>query len=146
MPSPCFQRERQDSRSQVCGPLTYPCPRLQREAYTPENTERLLDEAARFYVNEPRNLRIDAARNRVTLPLILKHYHEDFENYVRAKNISATGQPLVDYVRLYANPTNRAALDALQKPSVGHFGYDWGINDVHAPVPTQKPATKEERP
>src|SRR2546422_11431251 len=76
--------------------LTYPCPRLQREAYTPENTERLLDEAARFYVNEPRNLRIDAARNRVTLPLILKHYHEDFENYVRAKNISATGRPLVD--------------------------------------------------
>src|SRR3989442_11338991 len=47
--------------------LTYPCPRLQRESYTPENTERLLDEAARFYVNEPRNLRIDAARNRVTL-------------------------------------------------------------------------------
>ena len=82
----------------------------------------------------------------MTLPLILKHYHEDFENYVRAKNISATGQPLVDYVRLYANPANRAALDALQKPSVGHFGYDWGINDVHAPVPTQKPATKEERP
>jgi len=31
------------------------CPRLQREAYTPENAERLLDEAARFYVNEPRN-------------------------------------------------------------------------------------------
>jgi hypothetical protein len=73
------------------------CPRLQREAYTPENTERLLDEAARFYVNEPRNLKIDVAHNRVTLPNILGHYHEDFENYMLAYN--ATGHCQVDYIR-----------------------------------------------
>src|SRR2546426_7676699 len=146
MPSPCFQRERQDSRSQVCGPLTYPCPRLQREAYTPENTERLLDEAARLYVNEPRNLKIDVAHNRVTLPNILGHYHEDFENYVRAHNVTITGQPQVDYIRLYANAANRALLDQLKNPKVDHFGYDWGINDVHAPAVAGKFVEKEEMP
>lgn len=119
------------------------CPRLQREAFTPENTERLLDEAARFYVNEPRNLKIDVAHNRVTLPEILGHYHEDFENYVRAHNATMTGQPKVDYIRLYASPANRALLDQLKNPKVDHFGYDWGINDVNAPVATGKFAEKE---
>ena len=118
------------------------CPRLQREAYTPENTERLLDEAARFYVNEPRNLKIDVARNRVTLPNILGHYHEDFENYVRARN--ATGHPQVDYIRLYANMANRALLDQFKNPKVDHFGCDWGLNDVHAAAATARFAAKEE--
>ncbi len=122
------------------------CPRLQREAYTPENTERLLEEAARFYVNEPRNLKIDAARNRVTLPNILGHYHEDFENYVRAHNATITGQPQVDYIRLHANPANRALLDQLKNPKVDHFGYDWGINDVNAPVASEKFAENKETP
>ena len=122
------------------------CPRLQREAYTPENTERLLDEATRFYVNEPRNLRIDVAHNRVTLPNILGHYHEDFENYVRAHNAAATGHAQVDYIRLYANVANRTLLEKVENPKVDHFGYDWGINDVNAPVATGKFAEKEERP
>jgi len=122
------------------------CPRLQREAYTPENTERLLDEAARFYVNEPRNLKVDVAHNRLTLPNILGHYHVDFENYARTHNASATGHPQVDYIRLYANAANRALLGQLKNPKVDHFGYDWGINDINAPVATGKPGAKEEKP
>jgi uncharacterized protein DUF547 len=108
------------------------CPRLQRQAYTPENTDRLLEEAARFYVNEPRNLRIDPARNQVTVARIFSFYHEDFENYVREKNLTGIGQPLLDYIRLYASEENRRALDALSHPRLDHFDYDWGINDVHA--------------
>jgi hypothetical protein len=122
------------------------CPRLQREAYTPENTEQLLDEAARLYVNEPRNLKIDLAHNRVTLPKILGHYHEDFENYVRAHRATITGQPQVDYISLYTNPANRALLDQLKNPKIDHFGYDWGINDINAPVASGKSVEKEETP
>jgi uncharacterized protein DUF547 len=122
------------------------CPRLQREAYTPENTERLLEEAAHFYTNEPRNLKIDVPHNRVTLPNILGHYHEDFEDYVRTHNATATGNPQVDYIRLYANSANRALLDVVKNPKVNHFGYDWGINDINAPVATGKFATEEEKP
>jgi len=122
------------------------CPRLQREAYTSENTERLLDEAARFYVNEPRNVGIDTARKSVTLAFIFGHYHADFENYVRARNNSTTGQSVLGYIRIYANPENRAALDALKKPTVHHFSYDWGINDVNAPIIAAKYSTKENEP
>jgi len=114
------------------------CPRLQRQAYTPENTDRLLEEAARFYVNEPRNLRIDPAQNRVTVARIFSFYHEDFESYVRENNLTSTGQPILDYVKVYASEENRRALDGLNHPILEHFDYDWGINDIHAPTVTGK--------
>ena len=114
------------------------CPRLQRQAYTPENTNRLLEEDARFYVNEPRNLRIDREQNRVTVARIFSFYHQDFENYGRGKNLTRIGQPILDYIRLYANEEHRRALEALNHPDVQHFEYDWGINDIHAPTVTGK--------
>lgn len=121
------------------------CPRLQREAYTPENTERMLDEAARFYVNEPRNLRIEPALDRVTVARIYGFYREDFEAYINRKGAS-DGHPILEYIEAYANQENRAALQALKKPSVDYFDYDWGINDIHAPVATGKYAKKGETP
>jgi hypothetical protein len=108
------------------------CPRLQRQAYTAESTERLLEEAARFYVNEPRNLRVDPKENRVTVARIFSFYRGDFEHYVSGKNFAGTGQPILDYIRAYANERNRRALDALNHPRLQHFDYDWGINDLHA--------------
>jgi len=40
----------------------------------------------------------------------------------------------LDYIQFYANDTNRQALGALRNPSVKDFKYDWGINDINAPV------------
>ncbi len=122
------------------------CPRLQREAYTPQNTERLLEEAARFFINEPRNLRIDRARNQVTLARIFTFYREDFENYVRAHNLSTSGHPVLDYVRVYANTSNRLALDGLVNPKVESFPYDWGINDVHVTATSEDSTRKGQKP
>ena len=53
---------------------------------------------------------------------------------------------MLDYIRLYADSANRDALDALKSPKVERFDYDWGINDVHAPVATGKHAAKEDEP
>ena len=78
--------------------------------------------------------------------LFLRRCHEDFENHVRTKNLAPGGHPVLDYIRLYANSANRAALDALKNPKVEHFDYGWGINGVHAPVATGKHAAKEDEP
>ncbi len=126
----------------VCAAVS--CPRLQREAYTAENTERLLEEATRFYLNEPRNLKVEAGANRVTLPRILTWYKEDFEAYLKNKRAPTTGHVLVDYVKVYANEANRRALESLRKPHVDDFEYDWTINDVRTvvarePAKGQKP-------
>jgi hypothetical protein len=118
------------------------CPRLQREAYTPENAGRLLEEAARFYINEPRNLRIDPGQNRVTVARIFSFYHEDFENYAREKHLRAIGQPILDYIRVYANEENRLAPGCVEPPSLEN----WGINDVHALAVTGKSEGREKQP
>ncbi len=113
------------------------CPYLQREAYTPENTERLLEAGTRFFVNEPRNLTVEADKNLVLVPRIFTYYKEDFEKYVAAKELSA-GHPAVTYIKLYANEANRRSLEALPNPRVEAMPYDWGVNDLNAPAVTQK--------
>jgi len=60
------------------------------------------------------------------------------------KNLARGGHSVLDYIRLYADSANRAALDALKSPKVERFDYDWGINGVHAPVATGKHAAKED--
>jgi len=112
------------------------CPRLQREAFTEENTERLLEAAARFFVNEPRNLQIDRESNRVTVARIFTFFDEDFADYARKLGKSPVGHPLLDYIWIYASEEHRAALESLDNPGVRDFEYDWGVNDVNAPAST----------
>ena len=114
------------------------CPRLQREAYTPGNTERLLEEAVRFFINEPRNLHIDLKEDRVTVSRIFHWYRDDFENYIRSRNLGDRSDAVLRYIRLYANEANRNRLDQLRDPSIKAFPYDWGINDIHAPENTEE--------
>lgn len=128
----------------VCAAVS--CPKLQREAYTAENTERLLEEATRFYLNEPRNLKVDAAANRVTVARIMTWYKEDFEAYFKNKRVATTGHVLVDYVKLYADETNRRALAALRNPKVDNFEYDWAINDVKTVVASRPTTPKGQKP
>ena len=111
------------------------CPRLQREAYTADNVDRLLDEAAHSFVNEKRNFQIDAQRNRVTVAKIFDWFGGDFRDFARDKKLSGTGHPILDYIRPYLNDANRAALARLRNPRVGFFDYDWSVNDVKATVP-----------
>jgi len=112
----------------VCASLG--CPKLRREAYTPERLEEQLEDGARYFINEPRNLEVDAARQRVTLSKIFDWYDEDFEKYVKAKGLSRGAHPVLAYVRLHANEANRHALDALKDPDVDHADYSWDINAV----------------
>jgi hypothetical protein len=114
------------------------CRHLGRRVYTAENANALLDEAARAYGNVPRNLSIDATRNRATIPGIFKWFREDFEEYARRNNLSVTGNPPLDFLRQFADDANRRAIDVLKNPSVSYFDHDWGINDLHAPVDNLK--------
>jgi hypothetical protein len=110
----------------VCASLG--CPKLRREAYTIERLEEQLEDGARYFLNEPRNLQIDAVRNRVTISKIFDWYGGDFEKHMKAKGGASSGNLILDYVRLYASDPNRRALDGLKKPSVGHADYSWEVN------------------
>jgi hypothetical protein len=116
----------------VCASLG--CPKLRREAYTAERLEEQLEDGARYFINEPRNLSFDAARNRVTVSKIFDWYGGDFEKHMKAKGAASSGNLILDYVRPYANDANRRALDALKKPGVSYADYSWEVNATSVPA------------
>jgi hypothetical protein len=109
----------------VCASLG--CPKLRREAYTAERLEEQLEDGTRYFLNEPRNLQIDAARNRVTVSKIFDWYGGDFEKHMKARGADS-GNLILAYVRLYASDANRRAIDALKNPGVSYADYSWEVN------------------
>ena len=121
------------------------CPRLRREAYTPDQVDHQLDDAAQEFINQPRNLRINPVKKEVTVARIFGFYRGDFESYAREKGLSGTDEPVLDYVLQYANEANRKAILAIHKHSLKQFDYDWGVNDIHSPVSTANLAKEGEK-
>ena len=88
------------------------CPRLPREAFTPERVDAQLDREARRFCAESRNVRVDVARRRVVLSKIFDWYADDFAGGV------------VPFINRYR------ARDA-QVPvgwAVEFVDYDWRLN------------------
>ncbi|PYT28223.1 MAG: hypothetical protein DMG57_15540 [Acidobacteria bacterium] len=118
----------------VCASLG--CPMLAREAFTGVNLEQLLDRQARRFINQRRNVKVDAATNTVRLSKIFDWYTVDFVG-------SKGKQALVDYIRRYASPETRRALDALKQPRIRFYDYDWSINDPGSRSRSSNPLERE---
>ncbi len=92
------------------------CPNLQPEAFTAENTERLLEKGAREYVDHERGARL--AQGRLELSSIYKWFRSDFED---------SEEGVLRHLRKYAEP----GLAEKLKGSKGKisYDYDWRINE-----------------
>jgi len=98
------------------------CPRLPREAFVPEKLDAQLDAAMREFVEEERNVAIDAGRKSVTLSKIFDWFDKDFLSFEKAH-----GNPdpkIVDYVNRYR--VGKPKLDRSFR--VRYFDYDKRIN------------------
>ena len=93
------------------------CPKLQPIAFTANNEERLLDEAARAYVNDPRGVRI--TNGRLTVSSIYVWYRDDF---------GSSDSAVIDHLRRYASPQLAAELARFRKPD--EDAYDWRLIDA----------------
>jgi hypothetical protein len=93
------------------------CPSLPPVAFTAANTERLLDQGARAYVNDPRGVRI--AQGRLTLSSIYLWYRADFGDGDGA---------VIEHLQRYAAPALAAELARFQKPD--DYAYDWALIDA----------------
>ncbi len=91
------------------------CPNLVTEAYTGAAIDKMLDDAARTYVNSPRGARID--KNGLTVSSIYVWFKDDF---------GGTDQGVIDHLKRYANPELRAALDG--RSAIDAHVYDWALN------------------
>jgi hypothetical protein len=90
------------------------CPRLPRVAFTPDKLDRQLDDEARRFFAETRNLQILPDRKLARVSTILKFYTEDF---------LAKSSTLITYINLYAPA--RIPEDF----TIEFMDYDWTVND-----------------
>lgn len=90
------------------------CPRLQRTAFTARNLDRELDDVARAFVAEDRNVHVDAGQRVVHLSAIFDFYTDDF---------LARAPSLIAFI-------NRYRTQPIPKDyTVRFLDYDWTIND-----------------
>lgn len=89
------------------------CPRLPRAAFSSTTLENQLDAAARAFINEDRNVRVDAAKREIWLSAIFDFYTKDFLTHAPS---------LVAYVNRYR--VHRVPSDF----TLRFLDYDWTVN------------------
>lgn len=91
------------------------CPNLQPLAFTPDNSDSLLQAAAREFINNPRAARIND--NRLQVSSIYHWFEQDF---------GGNDAGVIAHLKQYAAADLAAALATIERIS-GH-DYDWQIN------------------
>ena len=94
------------------------CPNIADSAYTAQNLEEMLDEAAHEYINHPRAVSIKKD-GRLHLSSIYNWFAEDF---------GSSQAEVIAHVQKYANPALRDRLQNITKVS---YHYDWSLNDYN---------------
>lgn len=93
--------------------MTVACPVLPREPFYAEGLQAALDDAARTFFSQERNLRVDETRQTVRVSEILDFYKEDF---------LAVSDSLIAYVNRYVEPDIPAGYQ------LEFIDYDWTVN------------------
>jgi hypothetical protein len=93
------------------------CPNLPPKAFSSGNTERMLEDGARAYVNHPRGATVDAGR--LTVSSIYAWFESDF---------GGNEAGVVAHLKKYAEASLRKKLADVD--GVHDHAYDWSLNDV----------------
>lgn len=97
------------------------CPKLARKAFTAANSETLLDQGARDFINSAHGTGFDSS-GRLYASSIYDWFQDDF---------GGDEVGVIAHLRAYAAPALAAKLDGVT--DVYGFDYDWTLNDA-APV------------
>jgi len=91
------------------------CPRLPQSAFNADELETQLEAAAHEFLNDPRNIRVDAAAREVWLSAIFDFYERDFAP-------DGKREGLIEYVNRYRSEPIDLGL------AVKFMPYDWTLN------------------
>lgn len=92
------------------------CPNLQPEAFTADNTERLLEKGAREYVNHPRGAKVEG--NSLTVSSIYDWFQPDF---------GGSGDGVIKHLLKYADGPLADKLNGFNGGM--SYDYDWRLNE-----------------
>ena len=106
------------------------CPALGQGVIPQLKTSDALDQSARRFINDTKNVKYDTANKRLYLSKIFDWFEDDFLNYLKEKN---GNQPphIAQYVLLYLDGPSREALQKtpLNEIRVSYLSYDKSLNE-----------------
>lgn len=111
-----------------CGAVS--CPPLKARAIAENATEAELEDGARAFINDPANVRFDAAARTLYLSKIFDWYEGDFLNYLRARR-GISSPHIADYIKLYLTGEPAQALARIPPGElrIKHLDYDKSLNE-----------------
>jgi hypothetical protein len=106
------------------------CPALGRGMIPQFKTSDALDQSARRFINDVKNVKYDAADKRLYLSKIFDWFEGDFLNYLKEKNSNQTPH-IAQYILLYLEGPSREALQntPLNELRVSYLSYNKGLNE-----------------
>jgi len=106
------------------------CPALGQGVIPQFKTSDALDQSARRFINDPKNVKYDAAAKRLYLSKIFDWFADDFLNYLKEKNGDQKPH-IAQYVLLYLEGPSREALQQtpLNEIRVSYLSYDKNLNE-----------------
>jgi len=96
------------------------CPKLPREAFTPDKVQAQLDSESKVFCNEKRNVDFDPTTKALKLSMIFKWYKEDF---------GGSDMSTITFINKYRPDTAQLPPDA----KISYIDYDWRMNDKSLP-------------
>ena len=93
------------------------CPNLRQDAYTGDTVNRVLESAARDFVNNPRGVTIEDGD--IIISGIYAWFRSDF---------GGSDYGILDHLRRYAGPTLKSKL--AEHSTIFDHRYDWGLNST----------------
>lgn len=106
------------------------CPPIRKGVIAQNKTEDELEDAARKFINNPNNVRFDAANRTLYLSKIFDWFESDFTSYLKVKR-GLENPHISQYVALYLNEADSKALSAipLTQLKIKHLDYDKELNE-----------------
>ena len=105
------------------------CPRLPTKPFTGTKLDEELNREAHLFINDPKYVRIEPAKNRIYLSSIFKWYEKDFTLWLE-KEYPRGEISLLEYIKNYSKADRLRAIEELgEDPEVHFLPYDWGLND-----------------
>ncbi|MFN0111102.1 MAG: DUF547 domain-containing protein [Blastocatellia bacterium] len=106
------------------------CPPLPQGVIAPGKTWDVLNQSAKKFINDPRNVKFDPATKKLQLSKIFDWFADDFLTHLKEKK--GIAQPHISqYIVMYLDGSMRESLEktAVSELKVSYFSYDKSLNE-----------------
>ena len=111
------------------------CAPLPPWAYDGERIDAQLEERARSFLSDPKNVRVEGSR------LLVSKYFDWYGGDFTADGWRGSESGIATYIARYASPGVRSFIERHNRPPIAFLEYDWSLNAAVPPDPSISPSS-----